>query len=346
MIKKIVLLFAVTLTLIFGSFFILLEQQMAASIKLSQPQLLTLKKGSSIGSFSKQLVNQGWISNRFWLRNYIRLHPAMAQLKAGTYQVKAGTPLLNLIEQLVAGKEHQFTVTFIEGSTFVQWLSLLTQQKNLVQTLSEKSTAQISSALGIKNTVKANNPEGLFFPDTYAYTAGTTDLMILQWALMRMQNKLAALWHSRAQDLPYQDAYQALVMASIIEKETGQREEQGLIASVFINRLRKRMRLQTDPTVIYGLGSRYQGDIKRIHLRQFTPYNTYRINGLPPTPIAMPGISAIAAALQPDISDYFYFVSQGNGYHVFSTNLSQHNAAVARFQLTKKPLSNSTTGKK
>lgn len=333
MIKKFALLLTVAIFLFFCAFFIVLEQKINQVVVLDNAKLITLNKGSTIGSFSRQLVNDGWISNRFWLRNYVRLHPTLAKLKAGTYQVKPGTRLKTLIEQLVGGKEHQFTVTFIEGSTFAQWRLKLSEQAPLVQTLGQKSIGDISDALGIKQSIRANNPEGLFFPDTYAYTAGTSDLEILQRAFASMQTTLARLWQQRAPGLPYQTPYQALVMASIIEKETGQLEEQALIASVFINRLRKRMRLQTDPTVIYGLGARYQGDIKRSHLRERTPYNTYKIKGLPPTPIAMPGLASLTAALQPKQSDYLYFVSKGNGYHVFSTNLTQHNAAVARYQL-------------
>ena len=232
------------------------------------------------------------------------------------------------------GKEHQFEITFVEGTTFKQWLSLLAAKPYIKHNLANMSASQIAKLLNIKQT----NPEGLFFPDTYAYTAGTDELTLLRRAYKKMHNLLENMWQNRATDLPFNDPYQALIIASIIEKETSKVEEQPQIAAVFINRLSKKMRLQTDPTVIYGLGDSYNGDITRKHLKEKTPYNTYRIKGLPPTPIAMPGISALRASMHPAQSDYLYFVSEGNGYHVFSTTLKAHNEAVNRFLRYQKQL--------
>jgi UPF0755 protein len=301
-------------------------------INLKQSTLITVKPGTSLLLFSNVLVNKNWISNRFWLRSYAKLYPEKSQIKTGTFKLNANITLKDLLKLLVMGKEHQFTITFVEGSTFKQWLEQLEKQPKLSHELSGKSIEEISQILDIK----AINPEGWFFPETYAYTEGTSDVAILNWAHIEMKNKLADLWQKRAKNLPYQNTYQALIMASIIEKETSVIDEMPVISSVFVNRLRKKMRLQTDPTVIYGLGDRYRGNIKRVHLREKTAYNTYRINGLPPTPIAMPGILALQAVLKPEITDFLYFVSMGNGKHIFSSNLTDHNAAVARYQLGKK----------
>jgi UPF0755 protein len=303
--------------------------QIKQPLNISTTQLLTIKEGTSFSRFSQQLINEGWLASRFWVRNYVRLKPEYANIKAGTYQVNKGRSIEHLLVQLVAGKEHQFSVTFIEGTTFKQWLVQLSEMDNLVQTLQQSSVADIVNILNIEQA----NPEGLFYPETYAFTAGTTDIELLKRAQQKMTVELNLAWESRAHPLPYENKYQALIMASIIEKESGENAEHGIISSVFINRLNKKMRLQTDPTVIYGLGERYHGDIKYRHLREKTPYNTYRINGLPPTPIAMPGKSALHAALNPLATDYFYFVSNGNGQHIFSTNLKDHNAAVAKYQL-------------
>ncbi|MBL4899141.1 MAG: endolytic transglycosylase MltG [Colwellia sp.] len=333
--KKVLVSFFLCCLIIIITFFVLLEKQLNKKLPLQKAQLLTVKKGTSVASFAKILVNKGWLANRFWLKSYARLNPDKVKLKAGTYQIMPDSTLSTLLEHVSIGKEHQFSVTFIEGSTFKEWLGKLQQQPNLSHSLSTLTVKEITQGL----TIEQSNPEGWFFPETYAFTQDTLDIDLLKRAHAVMQQKLAQLWQQRAKGLPYKNSYQALIMASIIEKETSYLAEQPLIASVFINRLAKKMRLQTDPTVIYGLGDRYQGDITRAHLREKTAYNTYRINGLPPTPIAMPGISAIKAALNPATSDYFYFVSQGDGKHVFSRTLTEHNVAVRKFlarQINKK----------
>lgn len=331
MLKKIALFVTTLLSILVLSFFLMLDHQMNTPINIEQEEFVEVKSGTSVSSFSKALVEQHWLTNRFWLRAYVRINPDMASLKSGMYKIMPGTSLLAVLNKIVAGEEYQFKVTFIEGSTFKQWLSILGQQKHLKHTLHNTSIDDIAKKLQIEH----KNPEGWFYPDTYAYTSHTTDLAVLQRAYQRMQTELDALWATRAENLPLDTPYQGLILASIIEKESSKVDELPLIASVFINRLYQKMRLQTDPTVIYGLGDRYQGDIKRSHLREKTLYNTYRIDGLPPTPIAMPGKMALQAALAPISSDYLYFVSKGDGYHHFSTTLAEHNRAVAEFILNK-----------
>jgi len=325
--KKIFFACIVSAAIFVIGFFLLLDKEMNQALPITKDQLITINQGTSVASFSKILEKKNWITNRFWLRAYARLAPEKTVIKVGTYQILANSSLQSILALITSVKEHQFNVAIIEGSTFKEVITLLHDQPQLTHSLRGLSIEQISKKLNIEQT----NPEGWIFPETYAFTQGTDDFQILKRAHTTMKDTLAKLWQDRAIGLPYESAYQALIMASIIEKETSHIPEQPLIASVFMNRLAKRMRLQTDPTVIYGLGDRYKGDITSAHLREKTAYNTYRINGLPPTPIAMPGLSAIEAALNPAISDYYYFVSQGDGKHVFSRTLTEHNKAVREY---------------
>lgn len=313
------------------------SQEINQPLSIEEPTLYTVKKGASVSSITLDLVERGWLENRFWLRNYTRFRAELKNIKAGTYMVTPDLSGLGLIQLLNTGREHQFQITFIEGTTFKQWLEQLAQQASLIHDVSSlDGMAQQAALISLPKQLKKTHLEGLFFPDTYAFTYGTKESTILKRAAKRMDKVLTESWNNRVQNLPYKTPYEALIMASIIEKETGRLEEQPVIASVFVNRLNKKMRLQTDPTVIYGLGDAYQGDITFAHLRQKTAYNTYRIDGLPPTPIAMPGQSAIVNSLHPEHTDYLYFVSKGNGEHQFSTNLKDHNKAVKDYQLKKK----------
>ncbi|PKI16116.1 endolytic transglycosylase MltG [Colwellia sp. 12G3] len=327
MLRKIILIVLLVLLGSAGTLVYQFQQALKAPLAIENDSFLKIKPGSSISSFAKQLEQLQWIPTRFWLRNYGRLFPQKANIKAGTYLIRKNLTLAQLLIQLVEGKEHQFSVTFIEGTRFKDALTILAEHPYIEQSINKKTVLVIAEKIGIN----VENPEGWLFPDTYSFTAGTQDITLLKRAYTNMQAQLNKVWESRADNLPYKTPYQALIMASIIEKETSYIAEQPVISSVFVNRLRKRMRLQTDPTVIYGLGDRYQGDITRAHLREKTPYNTYRINGLPPTPIAMPGLSALKATLNPANSDYFYFVSGGNGKHIFSRTLPEHNLAVKNY---------------
>jgi len=332
MLKKILFSIALIGILSLVALYSYMNHQVHQKINITEPEFITISKGMTVNSFSRLLVEKKWIPTRLWLKAYIKFTPELSVLKKGSYLIPVDITYVELLKLLVEGKEHQFSITFIEGSTFKEWLIVLKNNKTLTHTLNTLSVIDIAKKLALTQ----NNPEGLFFPETYFFTLGTSDLDILRRANKSMNELLETLWANRDDDLPYSHSYQALIMASIIEKESGLHSEHPIISSVFINRLNKKMRLQTDPTVIYGLGERYKGDIKRSHLREKTAYNTYRINGLPPTPIAMPGKLALTAAMHPDTTDYLYFVSNGYGKHVFSKTLKDHNKAVRQYLLATK----------
>ncbi|WP_448548691.1 endolytic transglycosylase MltG [Thalassotalea fusca] len=328
--KQIKLVFLSCLLLIVsmaGILLFLTHQVVREPVLVSQPKLFKISKGSSFNQISKQLVEQNIISERFWLRNYVRLYPTLAQIKAGTYQILPNHNVGEVLNMMNKGDEHQFYITFVEGTRLSDWLKIIAEHPNIQQKVESHHYADIARAIGIENL----HPEGMFFPDTYAFTDNTTDIAILKRAYQRMNQELTKVWQQRELGLPLNSDYEALILASIIEKESADKSEYRRISSVFINRLNKKMRLQTDPTVIYGVRDEYQGDIKRSHLNDVNAYNTYKIKGLPPTPIAMPGLEALKAAVDPEISDFLYFVSDGNGRHVFSTNLQAHNEALQRY---------------
>ncbi len=290
--------------------------------------LLTVQTGQTFSQISKQLYSLDVLNSDFDLRVYARLSGKAVQIKAGEYQLEEGITPLDLLDKLVKGDVYYQRVRILEGWTLKQAIQEIQSHPNIEVTLDHNDAEEIQAVFAT-----SFYPEGLMFPDTYNFSAGTTDKEIIERAALMMQQVLDAEWQQRAVALPFENPYQALILASIIEKETGQAGERDLIAGVFVNRLQNNMRLQTDPTVIYGLGSRFDGDLTRAHLQELTPYNTYRINGLPPTPIALTGREAIRAALNPYISSYLYFVARGDGSHYFSSTLEEHNAAVQRFQL-------------
>lgn len=298
---------------------------------VQQPLVIDIANGSSFRSIIQQLNTQLGFQradiDQLWFKILARQQGLINQLKAGEYQLPVGMTAKEFLVLLSSGAVLQHSITFPEGWTFKQLRQELEADKNLKITLSELSDVEILQKLGSDYT----HPEGLFFPDTYRFEKHTTDLVILQQAYQKMQQVLREQWANKAQDLPLKTAYQALILASIVEKETGVAFERPEIAGVFIRRLNKGMRLQTDPTVIYGMGDSYQGNIRKKDLQTLTPYNTYRINGLPPTPIAMPGAQAINAVLHPAQGNSLYFVASGDGRHTFSANLAEHNRAVQAF---------------
>lgn len=301
-------------------------------LQIDSEQVLAVPAGSTPNGLLLQLEQQGALRGAFWLRLSWRLQGYSQPLHAGEYQLTEGMKVAQLLEKWRSGDVLQYRVTLVEGWNFRQVRSALAQQEELQQTLGEVSDSELMRQLGQANV----HPEGRFFPDTYNFVRGQSDLDILRQANQRLQKVLAEEWASRAENLPYRTADEALVMASIIEKETGVAHERDEIAGVFIRRLGIGMLLQTDPTVIYGMGEGYSGKITRADLRRPTPYNTYVIAGLPPTPIAMVGREAIHAALHPKPGKSLYFVARGDGSHVFSNSLAEHNKAVREYQLKRR----------
>jgi len=297
----------------------------------ARPFEFTVDKGTSLKALSRKLADAGLFDEPygFWLLG--RFTGEATGIQAGRYRLDAPLSPQDLLIKLNNGDVVRETITFIEGVTFKEMREALASDQRLKVTLKGMPAVEILKKLGAAEA----NPEGLFFPDTYQFAAGTSDLDLLRASYQSMKKKLNEAWAARAEGLPYRTPYEALIMASIIEKETGRADERPLIASVFVNRLRLPMRLQTDPTVIYGMGERFDGNIRRRDLTADTPYNTYTRDGLPPSPIAMPGLGSIKAALQPAQSDKLYFVAtkSGDGSHAFSRTLDEHNRAVAKYQL-------------
>ena len=278
-------------------------------------------------------VAQGWVdagaqTSPWLLYQWFRWSGQARQIRAGSYEIPQGTTPDRLLSMMVRGDESLSTVKLIEGWTFKRWRQELAQAEGLKQETRGWSDDQIMSALGSPSLPA----EGQFFPDTYAYAKGSTDLAVMRRAHRAMVRQLSEAWAQRAAASPLKTPQQALILASIVEKETGHGEDRGLVSGVFNNRLRIGMPLQTDPTVIYGLGDAFDGNLRKIHLQTDGPFNTYQRGGLPPTPIAMPGRAALLAAVRPDATRALYFVASGDGRSVFSETLAEHNRAVNRYQ--------------
>jgi UPF0755 protein len=292
------------------------------------PLAFSVPQGASFKTAAREMEDAGALRHPLLFELLARVQGKAQAIKAGGYAISAAVTPLALLRKITAGETVLGKLTIIEGWTFAEMRHALDTQPNLRHDSANMSDAELLQAIG----AQAAYPEGQFFPDTYFFDHGSSDLALYKRAYLSMQAVLDENWRRRAADLPYSSPQDALIMASIIEKETGVAEERPLIAAVFINRLRIGMRLQTDPSVIYGLGSRFDGNLRRVDLETDGPYNTYTRAGLPPTPIALPGADAIRAALNPEDSRALYFVAMGNGRHVFSNNLDAHNRAVARYQ--------------
>ena len=300
-----------------------------APLSITAPVVFVVEPGTSLGAVARNLEARGAIEHpRVWAA-HARVHGLAKRIRAGEYQIEPGATPASVLDQLVRGDVILRELTIVEGWSFRDLMHAIANHPDLQQTLHGASEAAIMQRVGSAGV----HPEGQFFPDTYRFAGGTPDIELLKMAHEALRARLQAAWDARVEGLPIESPYEALILASIVEKETALASERPLIAGVFVRRLRTGMRLQSDPTVIYGIGVAYDGNIRRRDLQADSPYNTYTRRGLPPTPIAMPGEGALRAATQPDDSGAIYFVATGepDGSHYFSKTLAEHNAAVKRF---------------
>jgi UPF0755 protein len=307
--------------------------EMNTPLEIAAPETLNFSRGSSVRTLANQLMEKGLLHNKNYFLIWGKLNRQETRLHAGEYVITPGLTLAELLDNMVAGKVVQHGIVLIEGYTFRQVLETIQRNPVVTSKLKDLTDEEIMAALGHEG----EHPEGRFYPETYYVSRGVTDIELLTRAYDEMEKVLQQEWQQREQGLPLKTPYEALILASIVEKESAIAEERPLIAGLFTNRLRKKMRLQTDPTVIYGIEN-YDGNIRFRDLRKDTPYNTYTRHGLPPTPIALPGRQAIHATLHPEKTEYLYFVAygDGSGRHVFSTNLKDHEKAVDQYQRKKK----------
>ncbi|MDH2917458.1 MAG: endolytic transglycosylase MltG [Gallionella sp.] len=292
------------------------------------PIEFSLKPGSSLKSAASQMRQAGVLENDSIFVLLARVLNKATQIKYGNYQLEKEVSYFELLDIISSGRTEQSQLTIVEGQTFKELRSLLNAHTGLRHDSARLSETEVLQKIGASETVA----EGLFFPDTYNFSSGSSDLIVLKRAYQTMRRHLQVSWEKRDAGLPLESPYQALILASIVEKETGQAADRPMIASVFTNRLRIKMRLQTDPTVIYGMGEKFDGNLRRHDLTADTPYNTYTRSGLTPTPIALPGLASIQAALHPAQSNALYFVARGDGSSYFSSTLTEHNNAVNRYQ--------------
>ncbi len=323
--KRITLLALVAASLFVGWFAYHVQDPVQIPIT---PYELSIKPGSSLRTVAKQLVGAGALHDAWSFILLSRLMGYSSSLKAGDYELTESISPWQLLKRVTNGDVNQSEIRFIEGWTFSQLRKTLNENPALQHDTAGLTDFQVMQLIGASETMA----EGLFSPDTYYFVRGNSDVAILKRAYHAMQNNLNTAWTGRATNLPLTDSYQALILASIVEKETGRESDRVNVAGVFINRLRIGMRLQTDPTVIYGLGDKFDGNLRKKDLLTDQEYNTYTRSGLPPTPIALPGMASIRAALNPAKTSSLYFVAMGNGESHFSSNLTDHNRAVSKYQ--------------
>jgi UPF0755 protein len=336
MFKKI-FIFAILAFAVLSSAIIFVMQQPIALAASEDYVVVEIAKGQTLSQLAYDWQAQGWLPSAKVLLIQARLLNSARNIKPGEFEIPANTRVYEILTLLTEGTSKRYKVSFIEGTRLIDALVRLQDAPKLIQDIQPLTSSSVQAALGLD--VPA---EGWVYPDTYVYHSGDSVSSIITQAHLRMQSVLDSEWQAyvaklskkEIAKLPYRSAYEALIMASIVEKETGQASERPEIAGVFIRRLQMNMRLETDPTVIYGLGENYQGNLRKKHLRdRSNPYNTYRNKGLPPSPIALAGRAAINAALNPDNGDSLYFVAKGDGSHYFSTSLAEHNSAVRKYQI-------------
>jgi UPF0755 protein len=294
----------------------------------ASPWDFEVRPGASLGSIARQLADAGIVPHPQALTLYARARGQDRAIKAGSYEIEQGITLPGLLAKLTQGDVTQTSLTVVEGTTFAEFRQALRDHPQIAKSIVDLPDAELLARIGATGA----SAEGRFFPDTYFFAANSTDTALLKRAQRTLEQRLAAAWERRSPDLPVATPYELLILASIVEKETGRAADRPLIASVFANRLRKNMRLQTDPTVIYGLGAKFDGNLRRRDLDTDTPYNTYTRDGLPPTPIALPSQASLDAAAHPPPSPYLYFVARGDGTSEFSASLAEHNRAVSKYQ--------------
>ena len=326
-IKFIAVIFIVTLVSICLDY----KRFLDTPLNINTSLIFTIDSGSSFKDLNKKLKSYHILDKPYYFEFYARYSGYAKKIQSGEYQLSPGLTPIKIINIFVSGDVIQHSITLLEGWTIKDIKNEISSNTVLIKNLTDYS----SDSLLKKIKITESNVEGLFFPDTYYFTKGASDIELLQRAYRRGKAILEKEWESRDAGVPYKNDYDALIMASIIEKETALASERAMIAGVFVRRLKNNMKLQTDPTVIYAMGIKYDGNIRKKDLRIDSPYNTYRYNGLPPTPIALAGREAIHAALHPENDDTLYFVSKKDGSHYFSKTLYEHNKAVKKYQLNK-----------